>query len=72
MAVRWYLAYPLSTRQVLELLAKRGIDVSRRTILTLGTTAVASTPDPPFAPSSITRMTDSRGPAGKRSQHQTR
>src|SRR5919205_3931 len=27
-AVRWYLAYPLSSRQVLELLAERGIDVS--------------------------------------------
>jgi transposase-like protein len=34
MAVRWYLAYPLSSRQVLELLAERGIDVSHRTILT--------------------------------------
>src|SRR5712692_5398189 len=33
MAVRWYLAYPLSSRQVLELLAERGIDVSHRTIL---------------------------------------
>src|ERR671933_103464 len=32
-AVRWYLAYPLSSRQVLELLAERGIDVSRRAIL---------------------------------------
>src|ERR671922_930387 len=32
-AVRWYLAYPLSSRQVLELLAERGIDVSHRTIL---------------------------------------
>ena len=34
MAVRWYLAYPLSSRQVDELLAERGIDVSHRTILT--------------------------------------
>lgn len=34
MAVRWYLASPLSSRQVLELLAERGIDVSHRTILT--------------------------------------
>jgi putative transposase len=33
MAVRWYLAYPLSSRQVVELLAERGIDVSHRTIL---------------------------------------
>jgi putative transposase len=33
LAVRWYLAYPLSSRQVLELLAERGIDVSHRTIL---------------------------------------
>src|ERR671927_914706 len=32
-AARWYLAYPLSSRQVLELLAERGIDVSHRTIL---------------------------------------
>src|SRR5919198_18366 len=32
-AVRWYLAYPLSSRQVLELLAERGIDVWHRTIL---------------------------------------
>lgn len=33
LAVRWYLAYPLSSRQVLELLAERGVDVSHRTIL---------------------------------------
>src|SRR5919202_4773447 len=33
MAVRWYLSYPLSSRQVRELLAERGIDVSHRTIL---------------------------------------
>ena len=32
-AVRWYLSYPLSSRQVLELLAERGIDVSHRTVL---------------------------------------
>src|SRR5918912_1177915 len=32
-AVRWYLAYPLSSRQVLKLLAERGIDVSHRTVL---------------------------------------
>src|SRR5918912_1158090 len=32
-AVRWYLAYPLSSQQVLELLAERGIDVSHRTVL---------------------------------------
>src|ERR687885_1340713 len=32
-AVRWYLAYPLSSRQVLELLAERGIEVSHRTVL---------------------------------------
>ena len=31
--VRWYLAYPPSSRQVLELLAERGIDVSHRTLL---------------------------------------
>ena len=33
LAVRWYLAYPLSSRQVLDLLAERGIDVSHRTVL---------------------------------------
>src|ERR1041385_9578892 len=33
-AVRWYLSYPLSARQVCELLAERGIDVSARTVLT--------------------------------------
>src|ERR687883_1453444 len=32
-AVRWYLAYPLSSREVLELLAERGIDISHRTVL---------------------------------------
>src|ERR687883_2059227 len=32
-AGRWYLAYPLSSRQILELLAERGIDVSHRTVL---------------------------------------
>ena len=33
-AVRWYLSYPLSARQVTELLAERAIDVSARTVLT--------------------------------------
>ncbi len=33
MAVRWYLAHPLSGTNVMVLLAERGIDVSRRTIL---------------------------------------
>jgi len=33
-AVRWYLAYPLSSRQIVELLAERGVDVSHRTVLT--------------------------------------
>src|SRR5215470_62700 len=33
-AVRWYLSYPLSARQVAELLAERGVDVSARTVLT--------------------------------------
>src|SRR5262249_46148283 len=32
-AVRWYLSYPLSARQVTELLGERGIDVSARTVL---------------------------------------
>ena len=30
--VRWYLSYPLSARQVTELLGERGIDVSARTV----------------------------------------
>ena len=29
-AVRWYLGYPLSARQVTELLAERGIDLPAR------------------------------------------
>ena len=33
-AVRWYASYPLSNRQVTELLAERGVDVSPRTVLT--------------------------------------
>src|SRR5919202_6222307 len=32
-AVRWYLAYPLASQHILELLAERDIDVSHRTIL---------------------------------------
>ena len=32
-AVRWYLSYPLSARQVTELLSERGIDLSARTVL---------------------------------------
>jgi transposase-like protein len=32
-AMRWYLRYPLSARQVAELPAERGIDVSARTVL---------------------------------------
>ncbi len=33
MAVRWYLAHPLSATSVMILLAERGIDVSTRTVL---------------------------------------
>src|SRR5262245_27013858 len=33
MAVRWYLAHPLSSTSVMVLLAERGIDVSPRTVL---------------------------------------
>ena len=33
MAVRWYLAHPLSATSVMVLLAERGIDVSTRTVL---------------------------------------
>jgi transposase, IS6 family len=32
-AVRWYLAHPLSATSVMVLLAERGIDVSKRTVL---------------------------------------
>jgi transposase-like protein len=32
-ALRWYFSYSLSAHQVMELLADRGLDVSRRTIL---------------------------------------
>jgi putative transposase len=32
--MHWYLRYPLSARQVAELLAERGVDVSARTVLT--------------------------------------
>jgi transposase-like protein len=32
MGVRWYLAYPLSTRHVEELMEERGIDVDHATI----------------------------------------
>lgn len=32
MAVRWYLRHPLSSTSVMELLAERGIDVSKRTV----------------------------------------
>ena len=33
MAVRWYLGHPLSATSVMVLLAERGIDVSKRTVL---------------------------------------
>jgi transposase-like protein len=32
-AVRWYVSDPLSARQVTELLAERGVDISARTVL---------------------------------------
>ena len=32
MSVRWYLAYPLSYRQIEELMAERGVDVDHSTI----------------------------------------
>jgi transposase-like protein len=32
MAVRWYLAHPLSATSVMVLLAERGFDVSKRTV----------------------------------------
>jgi transposase-like protein len=33
MAVRWYVRHPLSGTSIMELLAERSIDVSRRTVL---------------------------------------
>ena len=33
LAVRWSLSHPLSATSVMELLAERGIDVSKRTVL---------------------------------------
>jgi transposase-like protein len=32
MGARWYVAYPLSTRHVEELMAERGVDVDHSTI----------------------------------------
>ena len=32
MRVRWYLAYPLSTRHVEELMAERGVELDHATI----------------------------------------
>ena len=32
MGVRWYVAYPLSTRHVAELMEERGVDVDHATI----------------------------------------
>jgi transposase-like protein len=32
MGVRWYLAYPLSTRHVEELMAERGVELDHATI----------------------------------------
>ena len=56
-AVRWYLAYPLSSRQVLELLAERGIDISHRTVLD----RVQA-----FAPQLAAEVRRRRRPVGKR------
>jgi transposase-like protein len=56
-AVRWYLAYPLSSRQVLELLAERGIDVSHRTVLTWAQV---------FGPQLAAELQRRRRPVGKR------
>ena len=56
-AVRWYLAYPLSSRQVLELLAERGIDVSHRTVLDWVQT---------FGPQLVAEIRRRRRPVGKR------
>jgi transposase-like protein len=56
-AVRWYVAYPLSSRQVLELLAERGIDVSHRTVLNWVQ---------PFGPRLADAVRRLRHPVGKR------
>ena len=37
MGVRWYVAYPLSTRHVEELMEERGVDVDHSTINRAGT-----------------------------------
>jgi putative transposase len=55
--VRWYLAYPLSSRQVLELLAERGIDVSHRTGLNWVQT---------FGPQLAAEVRRRRRPVGRR------
>src|SRR6266852_5514942 len=57
MAVWWYLAYPLSSRQVLELLAELGIDVSHRTVLNWVQT---------FGPRLAAEVRRRRQPVGKR------
>ena len=56
-AVRWYLAYPLSSRQVRELLAERGIDVSDRTVLDWAQV---------FGPQLAAEVRRRRRPVGKR------
>jgi transposase-like protein len=56
-AVRWYLAYRLSSRQVLELLAERGVDVSHRTVLTWAQV---------FGPQLAAELRRRRRPVGRR------
>jgi len=56
-AVRWYLSYPLSARQVTELLAERGIDVSARTVLNWAQT---------FGPQIAVAIRAHRRPLGRR------
>jgi putative transposase len=56
-AVRWYLAYPLSSRQVLELPAERGVDVSHRTVLTWAQV---------FGPQLAAELRRRRRPVGRR------
>src|ERR1700704_6424186 len=55
-AVRWYLAYPLSSRQIVELLAERGVDVSHRTVLTWA---------PAFGPLLAAEVRRRRRPVGR-------
>ena len=48
MGVRWYLAYPLSTRHVEELMEEGGVEVDHSTIITGGSLNIAPSWRKPF------------------------